>query len=82
MDWEAIGYALDSGPDACRKALKKGDIEDLGEMPVIKKAKLEAKVIIKLKELARDNPKPSCRDLEGKLVQIFSDKATHKKFSL
>ena len=61
---------------------KKRDIEELGEKAVIKKAKFEAKVTLKLKELARENKKLSCRDLEGELVKIFPDKATPKKQQL
>ena len=83
VSWDTIGYALDSGADACRMALKKQrDIDDLGKKPVIKKAKFEAKVTLKLKELARDNPKLSCRDLEGELVKIFPGKATPKKTTI
>jgi transposase len=49
---------------------------------IIKKSKFEAKVIVKLKELARDDPKKTIRDLEVELNNSFPGKATPKKSTI
>ena len=48
------------------------EVKDLGEKPIIKKGKFEARVIVKLKELGKDDPKKSVRDLEAAIETVIS----------
>lgn len=80
IKWKDIAYVLDIKVSAAHAILKRGrDIEDLGEKPVIKKSKFEASVILKLKQLSRENNKLSIRDLHGELAKIFPGKLIPSK---
>ena len=74
IKWKDIAYVLDMNISTAQMALKKfNDIQELGEKPVVKSSKFEAKVILKLKELARNNVELSIRDLRGELGKIFPE---------
>jgi hypothetical protein len=51
------------------------DIEELGEIPVIKKRKFDTPVVLKLKQMARENPKLAIREFGAKLAEEFPNKA-------
>jgi hypothetical protein len=83
MKWDDIGYILNTNPSTCRSLYKRAqEVEELGENPILRKGKFEAKVILKLKQLARDHPKKSFRDLEADLEQAFPGKPTPKKSTI
>ena len=83
IKWDDIGYFLNTTGDAARMCLKKKrDIEELGEKPIIKKSKFESAVVIRLKSMARENPKYSVRDLEGELAKEFPGKLTPSKSTI
>jgi hypothetical protein len=66
--------------NAARKEFKrKRDIEELGEKPVIKRLKFETPIHLRIKQLARDNPKLAIRDFEALLREEFPDKDIPKK---
>ena len=72
IKWADIAYVLDTSEAACRMAFKRAnDIQELGEKPVVKKAKFETPVMLRVKQLARDNPKMAIRDFEGELRKDF-----------
>jgi hypothetical protein len=55
------------------------DIEELGGKPVIIKSKFDTPVILKVKFLARENPKMAIRDFEAELVKGFPQKLIPSK---
>jgi hypothetical protein len=76
IKWKDIAYVLDIKVSTAQMALKKyNDIQELGEKPIIKKSKFEPAVMLKVKELARENVELSIRDLHGELVKLFPEKA-------
>ena len=60
------------------------DIVELGEKPVIKKQHFDSAVVLRVKQLGRDEPRLAIRDFRARLEQEFPDKripkatATHK----
>ncbi len=58
------------------------DIEELGEKPVIKKSKFDTPVILKVKQLARENPKMAIRDFEAELAKEFPQKVIPSKSTI
>ncbi len=72
IKWQDISYVVDMKESAARMALKRQlDIEELGEKPVIKKAKFATPVTLRIKELARNNPKLAIRDFRAELTKEF-----------
>jgi hypothetical protein len=58
IKWKDIAYVVDMNESAAQMALKmKRDIVDLGEKPLIKKSKFETPIHLRIKQLARDNPR-------------------------
>ena len=83
IKWSDIAYCMEMNEAAAQMALKRAnDIIELGEKPVVKKSKFETPVLLKVKELARDNPKLSVRDIEGELNKIFPGKLIPKKTTI
>ena len=83
IKWSDIAYCMEINEAAAQMALKRAnDIIELGEKPVVKKSKFETPVLLKVKELARDNPKLSVRDIEGELNKIFPGKLIPKKTTI
>ena len=83
VKWNDISYILDMNVSAAKMALKRAaDIEELGEKPVIKRSKFEAKVILKLKEMARNNVELSIRDLHGELGKLFPESLIPSKSTI
>jgi hypothetical protein len=72
VKWKDIAYILDIKITAAFMAMQRADdLEELGEKPVIKRAKFDTPVILRLKELARNNPKWSVRDFPAELRKEF-----------
>jgi transposase len=72
VKWKDIAYIMDMNVAAAQMTLKRAiDNEELGEKPVIKKSKFDTPVILKLKQLARDNPSWSVRDFPAVLRKEF-----------
>ena len=64
IKWKDISYSLQIKEGAAMMALKrKSDIEELGERPVIKRSHFDTAVVLRVKQLARDNPQLAIRDL-------------------
>ena len=83
IKWKDIAYVLDMNIAAAQMTLKRArDIEELGERPVIKRSKFETPVVLKLKELARDNPKMAIRDFDAELKKEFPDKQIPSKSTI
>jgi hypothetical protein len=75
IEWKDVGYCLNMKADAARKALKrKRDVEELGEKPIIKKSKFITPIHLRIKQLARDNPKLAICDFGDVLQEEFPDK--------
>ena len=73
--WKDIAYVLETSKSAARMLMKRADdVAELGEKPVIIKSKFATPVVTKMKEVARDNPDMSIRDLAGELRKIFPTK--------
>ena len=80
ITFKVIGSILGITAGAAKKAHKRArDIEELGERPVIKKAKFDTHVILRLKEMARSEEKLSIRDFEAELAKEFPGKAIPSK---
>jgi hypothetical protein len=80
IKWDKIGYYLGTTGNAAKKEFKrKRDIEELGEKPIIKRSKFETPIHLRIKQLARDNPKLAIRDFEALLREEFPDKDIPKK---
>ena len=74
IKWKDIAYALDITESAAKMFLKrKADIEELGEKPVIKRSKFDTAVVLRIKQLARDNPKLAIRNFGSRLREEFPD---------
>jgi hypothetical protein len=57
IKWDDIAFIKNMNVNTCASLCKRAqEVEDLGERPILKKAKFEAKIILKLKKLARDGP--------------------------
>jgi len=83
IKWADVAYCLNTTEAAARMILKRSnDVQELGEMPVIKKSKFETPVILKLKDLAREDNSLSIRDLHGELTKIFPEKLIPSKSTL
>ena len=75
IKWADIAYILDITEGAAKMAFKKkADIEELGEKPVIKRKYFDTAVVLRVKQLARDNPKLAIRDFASRLAEEFPDK--------
>ena len=75
MKWKDIAYVLEMKESAVKMSHKRAvDIAELGEIPVIKKAKFETPIYLGVKQLAKDNPKLAIRDFGAKLRKEFPDK--------
>ncbi len=61
---------------------KANDIEELGEKPIIKRSKFDAAVVLKVKELARENKELSIRDLHGESGKLFPDQLIPSKTTI
>lgn len=80
VSWSDIGYFLNVSPDAARMALKRADdVQQLGEKIVVKKSKFSTPVLLKVKELARNDSKVTIRDLVGELAKQFPDQTIPSK---
>jgi hypothetical protein len=66
-----------TGNAAKKEFKRKRDIEELGEKPIIKR--FETPIHLRIKQLARDNPKLAIRDFEALLREEFPDKDIPKK---
>jgi len=74
IKWKDIAYAVDTTVAAAKMSLKrKADIEELGEKPVAKRSKFETAVVLRVKQLAIDNPKLGIRDFGSHLSEEFPD---------
>ncbi len=83
IKWKDISYILDITEGAAKMSFKRAhDIENLGEKPVIKKAKFDASVMVKLKKLARENPKMALRDFPAELTKDFPEKLIPSKSTI
>jgi hypothetical protein len=83
IKWKDISYILDIKESAPQMLLKRAkDIEELGEKPVIKKSKFDTPVILKVKQLARENPIITIRDFEAELVKEFPQKVIPSKSTI
>jgi len=83
ISWKDVAYCIGMNKSAAQKALKRAnDIIELGERPVIKKTKFEAPVILKLKEIARNNPTMAVRDFQGELTKVFPGKLIPSKSTI
>ena len=83
IKWDDISYILDINVSAAKMSLKRAnDIDELGEKPVIKKAKFETPVILKLKQLVRETPNMSIRDFPAELTKEFPEKAIPLKSTI
>jgi hypothetical protein len=79
IKWKDIAYVVDMTESAAQMALKrKRDIEN----PVIKRSKFETPIHLRVKHLARDNPKLAIRDFEALLRAEFPDKDIPKKSTI
>ena len=68
IKWKKVGYYLGISAGSAQKEFKrKLDIEELGEIPVIKKRKFDTPVVLKLKQMARENPKLAIREFGANL---------------
>lgn len=75
IKWERIGYYLGISEGAARMEFnRKKEIEELGEIPVIKKSKFETSVVLRIKQMARENPTLPIRQFGTKLKEEFPDK--------
>ena len=75
IKWKDIAYSLEIKEGAAMMALKrKADIEELGERPVIKRSHFDTAVVLRVKQLARDNPQLAIRDFASRLFEEFPDK--------
>ena len=76
IKWKKVGYYLGISAGSAQKEFKrKMDIEELGEIPVIKKRRFDTPVVLKIKQMARDNPKLAIREFGAKLAEEFPNKA-------
>ncbi len=76
IKWKKVGYYLGISAGSAQKAFKrKLDIEKLGEIPVIKKPRFDTPVVLKIKQMARENPKLAIREFGAKLAEEFPNKA-------
>ena len=75
IKWKEIAYCLNLKVSTAQMAMKNKDIEELGEKPIIKRSKFDTGVILKLKQIAREHPELSIRDLQGALVKEMPGKA-------
>jgi transposase len=75
IKWDDIAYSLDTTAAAAKMLLKrKLDIDELGEKPVIKKSKFDTPVVLRVKELARNDGKKAIRDFGADLAKEFPGK--------
>jgi len=75
IKWKDIAYVLEMKEAALKMSHKRAaDIAELGEKPVIKRAKFETPIYLRVKQLAKDNPKLAIRDFGAKLREEFPDK--------
>lgn len=75
LKWKDIAYCLNMTEGSVKMFLKKQtDILELGEKPVVKRTQFETPVVLKVKQLARDNPKLSLRNFGAKLQKEFPEK--------
>jgi len=76
IKWERVAYYLGISEGAAKMQFKrKKDIEELGEIPVVKKSNFETPVVLRIKQIARENPTLPIRDFGAKLEEEFPDKA-------
>jgi hypothetical protein len=72
VKWKDVAYVVDMTESAAQMSLKrKRDIEELGEIPIIKKSKFKTPIHLRIKQLARDNPKLAIRDFGAILRDEF-----------
>ena len=75
IKWKDIAYVLEINVAAAQMSHKRAaDIAELGEKPVMKRAKFETPIYLRVKQLAKDNPKLAIRDFGAKLREEFPDK--------
>ena len=78
IKWADIAYILDITEGAAKMAFKrKADTEELGEKPVIKRKYFDTAVVLRVKQLARDNPKLAIRDFASRLAGHINRKHVH-----
>jgi hypothetical protein len=83
IKWNDISYSLQIKEGAGKMALKrKADIEELGEKPVIKRSHFDTAVVLRVKQLARDNPQLAIRDFSSRLLEEFPDKSIPGKTTI
>ena len=83
IKWKDIAYSLQIKEGAAMMALKrKTDIEELGERPVIKRSHFDTAVVLRVKQLARDNPQLAIRDFASRLLEEFPDKSIPGKSTI
>ena len=83
IPWIKVAYVVDMKESTAQMALKRmRDIEELGEKPVVKRSKFDTPIILRIKQLARDNPKIAIRDFEALLKEEFPDKDVPKKTTI
>ena len=83
IKWADVSYILEITEGSAKMALKRAsDIKDLGEKPIIKRSKFDTPIVLKLKELARDDVELSIRDLHGELGKLFPDKQVPSKSTI
>ena len=76
IKWKRIGYYLGITEGAAKKMFeRKMDIEELGKIPVIKKPKFDTPVVLRIKQMARENPTLTIRDFGAQLKEEYPDKA-------
>ncbi len=72
IKWKDIIYVLEMNEAALKMSHRRAaDIAELGENPVIKRAKFETPINLRVKQLAKDN---LIRDFGAKLREEFPDK--------
>ena len=83
IKWKDISYAVDMTEAAAQMALKrKRDIDELGEKPVIKRSKFKTPIHLRIKQLARDNPRLAIRDFGALLETEFPDEDIPEKSTI
>ena len=83
IEWKDISYAVDMTEAAAQMSLKrKRDIDELGEKPVIKRSKFKTPIHLRIKQLARDNPRLAIRDFGALLETEFPDEDIPEKSTI
>lgn len=83
VKWKDIAYILDMNISAAQMLLKRQqEIDELGEKPVIKKPNFETPIVLKIKQMARENPKMAIRDFGAELRKEFPEKSIPSKSTI